>query len=174
MGAPLHALPRPALGREHATTRSSGRGSHEIPDAELWQAHEHRRHRLVTRARRWLRDARRARGARRERDRSSPTRCSIRSALTIGFARRFATYKRAALLFSDLERVKQLLGDAERPVQLVFAGKAHPQDKGGKELIRTIVHASRDAGRSAGTVVFLEDYDMRDRARAGVAASTCG
>jgi len=81
-------------------------------------------------------------------------------ALTIGFARRFATYKRAALLFSDLERVKRLLGDPDRPVQLVFAGKAHPQDKGGKELIRTIVHASRDVGL-AGKVVFIEDYDMR-------------
>ena len=81
-------------------------------------------------------------------------------ALTIGFARRFATYKRAALLFTDLARVKKLLGDTERPVQLVFAGKAHPQDKGGKELIRSIIHASRDAGLR-GRVVFVEDYDMR-------------
>jgi starch phosphorylase len=81
-------------------------------------------------------------------------------ALTIGFARRFATYKRAALLFTDLARVKKLLGDAERPVQLVFAGKAHPQDKGGKELIRSIILASRDAGLR-GHVVFVEDYDMR-------------
>jgi len=81
-------------------------------------------------------------------------------ALTIGFARRFATYKRAALLFSDLSRVKKLLGDKNRPVQLVFAGKAHPQDKGGKELIRSIVHASRDADL-VGKVIFLEDYDMR-------------
>ena len=81
-------------------------------------------------------------------------------ALTIGFARRFATYKRATLLFSDLERVKRLLGDAQRPVQLVFAGKAHPQDRGGKELIRSIIHASRDPGLR-GRVVLLEDYDMR-------------
>jgi starch phosphorylase len=81
-------------------------------------------------------------------------------ALTIGFARRFATYKRATLLFSDLERVTRLLGDVDRPVQLVFAGKAHPQDKGGKELIRSIVHAARGAGL-AGKVVFIEDYDMR-------------
>jgi starch phosphorylase len=82
------------------------------------------------------------------------------NALTIGFARRFATYKRAALLFSDIERVRRLLGDPERPVQLVFAGKAHPQDKGGKELIRSIVHASRDPALR-GRVVFIEDYDMR-------------
>lgn len=116
----------------------------EIPDAELWQVHEHRRHRLVTLARRWLGRA----------DVLDPR------ALTIGFARRFATYKRADLLFTDLERVKRLLGNAERPVQLVFAGKAHPQDKGGKELIRNIVHASREVGLR-GRVVFLEDYEMR-------------
>lgn len=118
--------------------------AHEIPDAELWQVHEHRRHRLVTLARRWL-----------GREEVLDPR-----ALTIGFARRFATYKRADLLFTDLERVKRLLGDLDRPVQLVFAGKAHPQDKGGKELIRTIVHASRQAGLR-GRVVFLEDYEMR-------------
>ncbi|HEX4446204.1 MAG TPA: alpha-glucan family phosphorylase, partial [Polyangiaceae bacterium] len=81
-------------------------------------------------------------------------------ALTIGFARRFATYKRATLLFSDLERVKRLLGDKDKPVQLVFAGKAHPQDRGGKDLIRSIIHASRDSGLR-GRVVFLEDYDIR-------------
>jgi glycogen phosphorylase len=132
---------------------------HEIPDAELWQTHEHRRHRLVTLARRWLRSAAERRGASREEIARAEEVLDPR-ALTIGFARRFATYKRAALLFSDLERVKRLLGDPRRPVQLVFAGKAHPQDKGGKELIRTIVHASRDPGLR-GKVVFLEDYDMR-------------
>jgi starch phosphorylase len=131
----------------------------EIPDAELWQVHEHRRHRLVTLARRWLTGAAQRRGAGRE----EISRCEEvldPRALTIGFARRFATYKRAALLFSDLERVKRLLGNVDRPVQLVFAGKAHPQDRGGKELIRSIVHASRDAGLR-GKVVFIEDYDMR-------------
>ena len=81
-------------------------------------------------------------------------------ALTIGFARRFATYKRATLLFTDVDRVKKLLTDSQRPVQLVFAGKAHPQDRGGKELIRSIIHAGRDSGLR-GRVVFLEDYDIR-------------
>ena len=119
---------------------------HEIPDAELWQVHEHRRHRLVQLRARWLR-ARGRDGAAAER--AASTRADEvldPHALTIGFARRFATYKRAALLFTDLERVKSSLGDAERPVQLVFAGKAHPQDKGGKELIRAIVHASARRG----------------------------
>jgi starch phosphorylase len=131
----------------------------EIPDIELWQTHEHRRHRLVTLARRWLKTAAERRGA----SHDEIERCEEvldPRALTIGFARRFATYKRAALLFRDLERVKKLLCDTDRPVQLVFAGKAHPQDKGGKELIRSIVHASRD-GELRGKVVFIEDYDMR-------------
>jgi starch phosphorylase len=132
---------------------------HDIPDAELWQTHEHRRHRLVTLTRRWVRATAERRRASRDEVSYADELLDPR-ALTIGFARRFATYKRAALLFSDLDRVKRLLSDVERPVQLVFAGKAHPQDKGGKELIRTIVHASRDAGLR-GKVVFIEDYDMR-------------
>ena len=132
---------------------------HEIPDAELWQTHGHRRHRLVTLCRRWLHAAAERRQAGREELAMADEVLEPR-ALTIGFARRFATYKRAALLFSDVERVKRLLSDPDRPVQLVFAGKAHPQDKGGKELIRSIVHASREAGLR-GRVVFIEDYDMR-------------
>jgi starch phosphorylase len=131
----------------------------EIPDAELWQVHEHRRHRLVTLARRWMRSAAEKRGAGKH-EIELAEEVLDPHALTIGFARRFATYKRAALLFSDLERVKKLLSDPQRPVQLVFAGKAHPQDRGGKELIRKIVHASRDLGLR-GRVVFIEDYDMR-------------
>jgi starch phosphorylase len=131
----------------------------EIPDAELWQVHEHRRHRLVQHVRRWLRTAAERRGAGRD-EIDLADEVLDPHALTIGFARRFATYKRAALLFSDAARVKRLLADPTRPVQLVFAGKAHPQDRGGKELIRSIIHASRDAGLR-GRVVFIEDYDMR-------------
>ena len=130
-----------------------------IPDGELWQTHEHRKQRLVTLARKWLHSAAQKRSEGAQEIAFSDEALDPR-ALTIGFARRFATYKRAALLFSDLERVKRLLGDPERPVQLVFAGKAHPQDKGGKELIRQIVHSSRDLGLR-GKVVFIEDYDMR-------------
>ena len=131
----------------------------DIPDAELWATHEHRRHRLVTLTRRWLRTTAERRRASQMEIEACDEVLDPR-ALTIGFARRFATYKRAALLFSDLERVKRLLGDVDRPVQLVFAGKAHPQDKGGKELIRSIVHSSRDTSLR-GKVVFIEDYDMR-------------
>jgi starch phosphorylase len=80
-------------------------------------------------------------------------------ALTIGFARRFATYKRADLLFSDPERLAGLLANDERPLQIVLSGKAHPADEGGKELIQRVVAFARSA-RSNGRVVFLPDYDM--------------
>ena len=80
-------------------------------------------------------------------------------ALTIGFARRFATYKRANLIVSDPDRLACLLADSERPLQIVLAGKAHPADEGGKEMIRTIVEFARDP-RANGRVVFLPDYEM--------------
>ena len=80
-------------------------------------------------------------------------------ALTIGFARRFATYKRATLLFRDLERLARILGDRDRPVQIIFAGKAHPQDNPGKELIRQIIHHARRP-EFRNRIVFIEDYDM--------------
>jgi starch phosphorylase len=80
--------------------------------------------------------------------------------LTIGFARRFATYKRAGLLFTDLERLARLVWDADRPVQIVFAGKAHPADRPGQRVIQEIFQQSRSA-KLRGRVFILEDYDMR-------------
>jgi starch phosphorylase len=79
--------------------------------------------------------------------------------LTIGFARRFATYKRAGLLFSQPERLSRLLSDPDRPLQILVAGKAHPADEGGKDVIQQVVDFSRDSA-AAGRVVFLEDYEM--------------
>ena len=79
--------------------------------------------------------------------------------LTIGFARRFATYKRADLLFSRPERLARLLADSERPVQVLVAGKAHPADEDGKDLIQLVVEFAREPS-AAGRVVFLEDYEM--------------
>jgi starch phosphorylase/maltose phosphorylase len=81
-------------------------------------------------------------------------------ALTIGFARRFATYKRAPLIFRDLERARTLFADDERPIQLLYAGKAHPADDGGKRFIQRIYEYSQQEG-FAGKVVFLEGYDMQ-------------
>ncbi len=80
--------------------------------------------------------------------------------MTIGFARRFATYKRAALLFTDMDRLARLLWDAERPLQVIFAGKAHPADRPGQKVIQEIFQLSRSP-QLRGRVFILEDYDMR-------------
>lgn len=82
-----------------------------------------------------------------------------RDVLTIGFARRFATYKRGTLIFRDRERIRRILNDPQRPVQLIFAGKAHPRDGGGQDLIRQIHQISLDPA-FRGKVVFVENYDM--------------
>ncbi|MEI7958429.1 MAG: alpha-glucan family phosphorylase [Verrucomicrobiota bacterium] len=133
------------------------RGVIDIPDEELWNTHQSLKRRLVEIARERIR-------AQRERNGESPER--IRSVnrlldpeiLTIGFARRFATYKRGTLLFSDMDRLKRILTNPERPVQFVFAGKAHPKDEGGKRLIQEVYRWSRDEGLE-GRLVFVEDYD---------------
>jgi starch phosphorylase len=80
-------------------------------------------------------------------------------ALTIGFARRFATYKRATLIFRDLERLHRILLDTHRPVQIIFAGKAHPADEPGKALIQQIYNLAKH-NQLGGRVAFIEDYDM--------------
>jgi len=129
-----------------------------IPAEELWRTHERRRERLVAWARRRVRQQRVDRAAP-QAEIDAAEAVLDPDALTIGFARRFATYKRATLIFRDLERLRRLLTDAARPVQFIFAGKAHPHDDAGKELIRKITEVSRDPvlGRH---VVFLENYDM--------------
>jgi len=80
-------------------------------------------------------------------------------AFTIGFARRFATYKRANLIFRDIERLRRLLVDPWRPIQIIFAGKAHPADNPGKEVLQSVYQFTRDPAFE-GRVAFLEDYDM--------------
>ena len=94
-------------------------------------------------------------------------------ALTIGFARRFATYKRATLLLSQPERLKRLLLSADRPVQFVFAGKAHPADDAGKELIRQIVRLRRRP-RGPPPLRVPRGLRHRRRPRAATRAPTCG
>jgi starch phosphorylase len=81
------------------------------------------------------------------------------NALTIGFARRFATYKRADLFFRVLDPLAELMSDSQRPVQFIFAGKAHPADEPGKQLIKKIETLRHDR-RFAGRIVFIEDYDI--------------
>src|SRR5205823_297684 len=82
------------------------------------------------------------------------------SIFTIGFARRFATYKRAGLLFTDIDRLARLLRDERRPVQVIFAGKAHPADRPGQQVIQEIYTLSR-SDKLRGRIFILEDYDMR-------------
>ncbi len=129
-----------------------------VPDEELWRTHERRRERLVSIARDRLQRQYERRGAT-PKEIATATEVLDPEVLTIGFARRFATYKRALLLFSDPDRLSRILNDRERPVQIIFAGKAHPQDNPGKEFIRQIVHFTRreDIRRR---VIFLEDYDL--------------
>src|SRR5690606_4665995 len=110
----------------------------DVPDDELWRVREQGRERLVSFVRRRLRDG--GDGAPPGSDAATWAGEALDPrVLTIGFARRFATYKRATLLLSQPERLKRLLLSPERPVQLVFAGKAHPADEAGKEMIRRIV-----------------------------------
>ncbi len=133
------------------------RGVFEIPDEELWSIHCKLKNRLVD----FVRER-----VRRQRTRIGETPESLRSVsrllnpevLTIGFARRFATYKRATLLFRDPERLHRLLANTERPVQFVFAGKAHPKDEPGQHFIRDVYRFSR-MPEFQDRIVFLEDYD---------------
>lgn len=130
----------------------------DIPDEELWRTHQRRRERLVAFTRNRLRAQLENRGLPR-REIEAASQVLNPEALTIGFARRFATYKRATLIFRDIAHLKRILNDPERPVQIIFAGKAHPHDTGGKELIRQIVHIARDE-ELRDRIVFLENYDM--------------
>jgi glycogen phosphorylase len=140
------------------TSREVWEGVMQIPDEELWRAHERARERLVGWARGRLREHLLRRGAAYD-EVATAEHVLDPEALTIGFARRFATYKRGTLLLRDVERLKRLLTDKDRPVQFVFAGKAHPADNEGKELIKQIVHFAREAGIRR-RVVFLENYDI--------------
>lgn len=133
-----------------------------IPDRELWEVRIHLKRKLssymVARARdEWAND------------RVHPVQTVASGvlldplALTIGFARRFATYKRANLVFRDYERLMKIVTDPEKPVQIIFAGKAHPADEPGKRLIQEVYRAVKNS-RNGGRLVFLDDYDM-DMAR---------
>jgi starch phosphorylase len=129
----------------------------KAPDAALWAAHRAQKERLI----RFVRERTRIQAARHGR---SPD--ELReveglldpNALTVGFARRFATYKRAFLVMTDINRLRTILTDTHRPVQFIFAGKAHPADREGQEVVRRIVSLTQ--GEFHGKLVFLEDYDI--------------
>ncbi len=137
-------------------------GVAQIPSGDLWEAHREMKADLIAFARKRLA---------RQRTRHGEGGAAVKAAgeildphaLTIGFARRFATYKRATLLFRDPERLQRILNNPERPVQVIFAGKAHPNDRPGQDFIKRVYEVSRMPA-FAGKIVFLEDYDM-DMAR---------
>lgn len=128
----------------------------KIPDEELWRTHYWLKIKLI--------DAIRERSRRRwAQDRLSPSIVIAGgtlldpSVLTVGFARRFVTYKRADLIFYDLDRLKKLLNDRWRPIQIIFAGKAHPADDPGKRILQKVFNAARDP-ETGGRIAFVEDY----------------
>jgi len=131
----------------------------EIDDDRIWRAHVSQRELMIRRLRTRLREeyARHGAGSHRLRwlDDQLPA-----DRLTIGFARRFATYKRAGMLFTDPDRLEAILRNPERPVQLVFAGKAHPADREGQALIKSVFEMSQNP-RFEGRLFFIEDYDLR-------------
>lgn len=130
----------------------------DVADDELWRIHELRRHRLVQWTRRKLYAQLESHGAGPEKMHEA-TEALDPGALTIGFARRFATYKRATLILRDPQRLVAMLSNTERPVQIIIAGKAHPADAAGKELIRQIVQTGRSF-EGNWRIVFIENYDI--------------
>ena len=143
---------------EDSTNHTLWRRIARIPDAELWRTHNRCRERLVDFARQRLKEQLTQVGAS-AKEIAVADEVLDPDCLTIGFARRFATYKRGTLLFRDVERLARILNDPSRPVQIIFAGKAHPADHQGKELIREIVQISHQE-RFRHRIVFTEDYDM--------------
>jgi starch phosphorylase len=129
----------------------------DAPDDALWAAHRAQKERLI----RFVRERTRTQAARHGHSPDELRRVEgllDPHALTVGFARRFATYKRAFLVMTDIDRLRALLSDPDRPVQFLFAGKAHPADREGQEVVRRIVSLTQ--GEFRGKLVFLEDYDI--------------
>ena len=142
----------------HGSEARTWQGIESVNDAELWETHLSLKSRLLEFVRR------RAVKQAEHRDESSETlqrlgRVLSPDALTIGFARRFATYKRANLILADIERLALVVNDPKRPVQFVFAGKAHPRDEPGKRVLQQIAELMRDS-KFADRFVFVEDYDI--------------
>ncbi len=129
-----------------------------IPDSELWRAHERRRERLVAFTRQRLQDQLLRRGAQKI-DIQAASEVLHPEALTIGFARRFALYKRGDLILKDPARLAKILNDPQKPVQIIFAGKAHPQDSEGKMVIKNIIHLAHQP-EFRHRLAFIEDYDL--------------
>ena len=143
--------------RDGSADVDAWRAVQNVDDTAIWESHQACKAAMLRVARQAWRSQLKRNGAPPDEVAAADAVLSD-GALTIGFARRFATYKRATLLLRDRERLRRLLADPERPVQFVFAGKAHPRDQAGKEFIHQINQLARDP-EFAGRVLFLEDYD---------------
>jgi len=128
-----------------------------IPDNELWQMHIVNKNNLINFSRESTLKQNNEKGI--ETSKNNFENLLDNNALTIGFARRFATYKRATLIFNDLDRLDKILNNKNKPVQIIFAGKAHPKDQAGKEFIQAIYKVSFDE-RFKNKIVFLENYNL--------------
>ena len=129
-----------------------------IPDKTLWETHQDRKEKLLKLVKDNTTQRLRRSGYSYEEINEITSKLNP-NALTIGFARRFATYKRATLIFKDLERITQILNNSEKPVQLIFAGKAHPADKEGQDLIKRI-HEISMMPQFKGKIFLLENYNI--------------
>lgn len=143
---------------QNPADRESWKHVDEIPDEELWRTHERRRERLVAFARNRITRQIIERGGSASELAFAKEVLDVQ-ALTIGFARRFATYKRANLIARDLERLAGILSNPDYPVQLIIAGKAHPKDEEGKKLIQEIIAIAKEPHLRK-RIVFIENYDM--------------
>jgi glycogen phosphorylase len=130
----------------------------KIPDEEIWRIHERRREKLVSFARKRLKEQIQERGGSLF-ELEAASEVLDPSALTIGFARRFATYKRATLIFRNAQKILDILSDVDKPVQIIISGKAHPKDEEGKKFIQEIVEITKEA-KFRRRIVFLENYDL--------------
>lgn len=144
--------------REDPDCQRVWKQSEAIPDAELWRTHERLRERLVDFVRERLKEQTLIRGGRRM-ELQLAGEVLDPGALTIGFARRFATYKRANLILMDIKRILEIMNNKKQPVQFIFAGKAHPKDVEGKKIIQEIVQFCRK-NECRHHFVFIEDYDI--------------
>lgn len=131
----------------------------DIPDLELYETKKLLRSRLIEYVRRRLKKEIKKKGGSHS-EIVSAQEALHSDTLTIGFARRFATYKRGYLLFKDLKRLSKILNNPKMPVQIIIAGKAHPKDNGGKEIIKQIKHITRQA-EFKNKIIFIEDYDIQ-------------
>ncbi|MDZ4697570.1 MAG: alpha-glucan family phosphorylase [Deltaproteobacteria bacterium] len=144
--------------RQHVTEPELWARIDKVPDAELWEMHRVLKASLVNFVRREAAVQRQRVGLPDALVQAAHSALDP-DALTIGFARRFATYKRGNLIFSDLDRLKRILGSSTRPVQLVFSGKAHPADRPGQSILQQVYQSTIDPA-FLGRIVFVEDYDI--------------